>query len=75
MPGKLEVHQVELMESDVFNRGRLRADVDHLHRAKHRETADESIQPRSDIDMALRAGFVNPARHLLVLMKVGAESP
>ena len=61
------------MKAHICHRGRLRADIDDLDLTEYREMADETIDPRADIDVPLRRGVMDPPGDMSILMKVRTE--
>ena len=58
------------MKAHICHWGRLGADVDDLDLTEYREMADETIEPRADIDVPLRRGVMDPPGDMLVLIEV-----
>ena len=57
---RIVLHQVALEEFDPrvgrFFEG---TEIDHLDLAERRDMRDEPVDPRADVDMAARGGFVD----------------
>ena len=67
------IHQIELVKVNIANFRGFRPDIDHVHLPEDGEAADEPVQSRTDIDVASRTRFVNPAGDQLILEKVCAK--
>ena len=61
------------MKAHICHRGRLRADIDDLDLTEYREVADEAIEPRTDIDVPLRLGVMDPPCDMLILIEVSPQ--
>ena len=67
------LHEVDLVKLDIRHGHGLRADVEYFNFSKDREGSDETIEPRTDIDVPQRFGVMDPLGNDLILIKVSSQ--